>query len=81
MRFMKTVRVLFLFPVAAAAGLLVGCGSGNPKIAEAPPYEPPPTTPAPPKMKGPDGTSYEYGSNPDYQEAMEKMNASQGLGR
>ena len=56
-----------------ALGINAGCGMGEPRVADAPPYEPPPFAEPPPKMKGANGESYQYGSNPDYQKAMQQM--------
>jgi hypothetical protein len=66
--------------LTGALGISAGCGPDNPKIAEAPPYQPPPTTAGPPQVKGADG-AYTYGSNPDYQNAMNKASAATGGGR
>ncbi|WP_152054052.1 hypothetical protein [Tautonia marina] len=80
MKMLISGRVGSFLVIVAVLGI-GGCGPENPKIADAPAYQPPPFTSAPPTVKGADGKSYTYGSNPEYQEAMEKMNASQGVGR
>lgn len=59
--------------VGLLAGFFVGCaGADNPTIPDAPALPPPPVAETPPK-EAPKG----YGSNPKYEEAMERMNNPQ----
>jgi len=64
-------------PVAMIAFMVSGGRSDPPRIAEAPPYDPPPFTTPPPEMKDESGQSYQYGSHPDYVKGMQMMEAQQ----
>ena len=67
-------RTLLMAALALPAAATAGCsGADNPKLADAPVFTPP-ANPEPPKIPGKKVT---YGSNPKYQEAMERQ-ARQG---
>jgi len=66
-------RFVVMAALLLALGGFTGCsGPDNPKLAKAPPYTPPKDPGPPPEIQG---RKEAYGSNPKYQEIMEKRAA------
>jgi hypothetical protein len=70
--FRRLVVMVALAPLVPLTAFVAGCGTGEPKLADAPAFKTAPDT-EPPKIPG-RKTASPYGGSKKYQEAMDRQN-------
>jgi len=75
MKLKLLARLTFVFFVIPLVGLALGCGGAdNPKITEAPAPPAPKPDEVKPHVAKVGDKKVEYGSNPNYKKAMDRLN-------